>query len=280
LIERIGQERFERYFLRDEALSDEECARLCGLALGEAQNLREFVNQIQIQAEFNSHAPQSSSKTTFSAVAAIEIDNGRPVLGFFHKEIWKGRYRVNEEKRELLLKSLPPKEARHAERFLKQLEFLDRRKTPLYRALETILGTQADYFITGNPDRRRLVTQRTLATKIEVTPSTLNRLISNKSVQLPWGREVPIKTLLPTIKSLLREHLHDLALKHPDFSDEGLRREMERLYGAKLSRQSVAFYRKELGLGGQGLRPRLRPRSSAERGGRGTRKARQTNTAV
>ncbi|MBI4668016.1 MAG: hypothetical protein HY747_02340 [Elusimicrobia bacterium] len=126
-----------------------------------------------------------------------------------------------------------------------------------------MLVWQVDFFVTGNPNRRRPLTQHDLAAKIGIMPNTLTRSISNKSVRLPWNIEVPIKTLLPNAKSLLRERLYRLALKHPDFSDEELKREIERLYGAKLSRRSIAQYRKELGLAG-----------------RGKRKARQTSTAV
>ena len=30
-------------------------------------------------------------------MAGIAVDEGRPTLGFFHREVWKGRYRVDEE---------------------------------------------------------------------------------------------------------------------------------------------------------------------------------------
>lgn len=87
-----------------------------------------------------------------------------------------------------------------------------------------------------------------------MAPSVLNRLISNKSVRLPWGLEAPLKALIPSAKTLLRDRLHDLALSHPGSSDENLRKLMERLHGARLSRRSIAQYRQDLGLGARGKR--------------------------
>lgn len=254
LIQRVGQERFEECFLKDDELSDEDRARSSGITPAQARQLREFVNRLYIQAEFESPAAESATPKVFSAVAGVEVSDGKPVLGFFNREIWKGRYRVDSDKYALLKGSLPQKESQRLEQLLRQLEFLDRRKSTLYRVLEALLEQQADFFVTGDPDRRRPLTQRALASQLEVTPSVLNRLLSNKSIQLPWGLESPLRTLVPSAKSLLRDRFHGFALAHPDLPDEALRRELERAFGAKLSRRSIAQYRKELGLGGRGRR--------------------------
>lgn len=87
----------------------------------------------------------------------------------------------------------------------------------------------------------------------------LNRLISNKSVRLPWGLEAPLKVFVPSAKIMARERLHDLAVASPALSDEGLRVEMRRVHGLSLSRRSISQYRKELGLETSGLRAPARP---------------------
>jgi len=267
LLERIGQERFEECFLQDTTLSDEQRASLCGIAPGEVLQLRKFVDQLYIQAEFENSASNPVPTKVFSAVAGIHIEKGQPVLGFFHRDIWKSRYNINAYKREELLNTLPHRQARRMEYFLKQLEYLDRRKSTLYRILETLVGVQADFFITRDPSRRQPLTQRTLASRLNIAPSVLNRLISNKSFQLPWGLEAPLKVLVPSAKSLLRDLVYRLAIEHTDFSDEDLRQEVHRCHGKRLSRRSIAQYRKELGLAGQGQRnPRLN-QSSYTHGG-------------
>jgi len=88
------------------------------------------------------------------------------------------------------------------------------------------------------------MTQVELAVRIGTEPSALNHLLANKSVQLPWGVEVQIKTLLPNSKTLILGRLEDIALAYPELSDNGLRLEVGRLHGKSLSRQSITQYRK------------------------------------
>jgi hypothetical protein len=250
----VGQENFEENFLRDEeGRSDSERARRCQITPDEARRLREFVDRLYVQSEF-SDSNQAAPSQTFSAVAGIDMENGRPVLGFFNREIWKGRYRVNEGKRAELIRSLSDADARRAEKLIAELEFVERRKSTLFLVLEEIVKAQAEYLKTRDPGKRRPLTQKSLAEKLEISPSVINRLISNKSVRLPWGLEAPMKTFVPSGKAILRGHLHDIAVKNPGLSDEALRLEIKRLHGAALSRRSVAQYRKEFGLGGRGNR--------------------------
>jgi hypothetical protein len=256
LIRRVGQERFEELFLGDGASSDENRARLCGISLKEALRLRDFVDRVYVQSELASPSVEASPAEVYSAVAGVEIVDGRPVLGFFNREIWKGRYRVDEERFGRLRADLSPKELRGAESLLKRLEFLDRRKTTLYRVLEALLVAQADYFVSGIPDRRRPLTQLSLAMDLEISPSVLNRLLSNKSIQLPWGLEAPLKVLVPSAKSLRLDGLYALAQAQPQLSDSGLQKEMARRFAAKLSRRSIAQYRQDLGVGRRGKRDR------------------------
>jgi hypothetical protein len=254
LISRVGQEHFEEFFLRDEQLTDQERADNCAITCAEARELRELIDRLYVQAEFESPSPEAASARSFSAVAGIELDGGRPVLGFFNRDLWKGRYRVDEKKRADALSALSRKEAASADRLLAELEFVERRKSTLYRVLETLIETQGEFLSSGDPGRRRPLTQRAVAARLDIVPSILNRLISNKSVQLPWGLQAPLKVFMPSGKLLARDYLYDLAVALPDVSDEGLRAEMGRAHGLKLSRRSIAQYRKELSLQGRGLR--------------------------
>lgn len=251
LIQRIGQERFEECFLKDKALSIEERAHQCGILTSKATRLLEFVNRLYIQTEFEGGTPMSPETApvpVFSAVAGIEIENAHPILGFFHQDVWKGRYRIDKEKQKQWLASLTPRETLRAKRLLGRLEFFNQRKNTLYRVLESLLEIQAEYLISGNPAKRKPLTQRSLATKLDIETSGLNRLISNKSIQTPWGLEIPIKELLPSSKALLKELLYSLAKAKPGLTDRKLAFELWLQCRARLSRRSIAQYRKELGL--------------------------------
>lgn len=249
LLKRVGQKRFEACFLREEGFTDEERARLCKISREEAARLRELVDGLYVQAEFEGTAPAPPSAQVYSAVAGITVDGERPALAFFNRQVWRGRYQVDEERRRELLEALPPPEARRLDGFLRELGLLERRKSTLYRVLEALIEVQAKFLVSGDPFLRQALTQRELSARLDVSPSVLNRLISNKSLQLPWGLEAPIKALLPSRKSLMRDRLHELAQAIPDLTDEALARSLDGFYGVRLSSRSIAQYRAELGLG-------------------------------
>ncbi len=253
LIQGVGQKKFETCFLKDAVMSDIERAEECDISVTDAERLRDFVNKAFIQAEFEGVVEAPASKV-FSAVAGIEIKDGEPLLAFFHREIWKGRYKVDGEKLAQLLPDLEPAERNRIEKLLRKVEFSDKRKTTLYRALEILLNVQADYLVSGEPGRRRPLSQKTLAKNLEVDPSVLNRLVSNKSIQMPWGMEAPMGVLLPSSKVVNLERLYSIASEKPELSDEGLRAELKSRHGVSLSRRSVAQYRKDLSLSASGSR--------------------------
>jgi RNA polymerase sigma-54 factor len=246
LLSRLGRELFEEVFLRDEALTDRQRAERCAISEREAKRLREFVDTLYIQAEFSAAPSQGAPATVFSSVAGVSVEAGQPVLAFFHREIWKGRYRIDAGRREDVLGALTPTEARGMSDLLRQLELVDRRKTTLYQVLEAVLEAQAEYFITRDPDRRRPLTQRDLASRLEVCPSVINRVITNKAIELPWGVEVPLKDLLPSRKTVLRDQVYLLTSSRPGLTDDAIKGEIDRLFGVSLSRQSISQYRREV----------------------------------
>ncbi len=254
LIKRVGRENFEECFLGDEEATDVERARICDISQAEARSLREFVNRLYVRSEFQANESQAEPAKVYSSVAGISLENGRPVLNFFNREVWKGRYHRDEARYGELKATLRPREASRIEQFLRQVDLLAFRQTTLHGVLELLIERQADYLASGEPARRRPLTQREVAALLKVAPSTLNHLIGNKSVETPWRFEIPLKTLLPSRKAMLRDKLYDLAIQRPEAGDELLRHELRRLYGATISRPSIIQYRKELGLGGSGRR--------------------------
>ena len=254
LMRRVGAETFESVFLHAEAASDEARASEAGISLDEARRLRELVDRLYVREELETPSAAPAPEKTYSVVAGVDVEDGRPALGFFSREIWKGRYRVREAELLALKRSTGAPEWRRLESLVKQLEFVDRRKSTLYRALEELVKAQAEFLSTGEPSKRRPFTQRELASRLGVDAGSLNRLISNKAVRLPWGLEAPLKTLVPSAKTVLRDRLSELAQERPSDSDERLRCELHERFGARLSRRSVAQYRLEIGLAGAGRR--------------------------
>lgn len=265
LIQRMGQELFEENFLGDSALSDERRAAACGISTQEARALREFVDRAYIQAELQLPAAASAPEQVYSVVGGIELDDGRPVIAFFNRTIWKGRYRLDGGRLVALRQSLDFAAARRLDKLVSQVELLERRKTTLYRVLEALLEQQARFFISRDPSARQALTQTAVANRLDISPSVLNRLVSNKCIRLPWGLETPLSALMPSSKRLLLDRVDELVTSHPAYSDQRLGEELSRRFGARLSRRSIAQYRKDLGLAGLQKRQRsLADRAPAE----------------
>lgn len=246
LIQKLGSDLFEQCFLSDQPLTDRERADRSGLSLSEARNLREFVDRLYVKAEFDT--TEAPMEKVYSCVAAVQIEDGRPVLNFLHGETWKGRYRVDSARLELLRPTLPPRDRAKVMGFVSQLQAMDRRKSTLLQLLEALLESQRQFLMHGKAELRRPLTQREIADRIDVSPSVLNRLISNKSIRLPSGHEIAIKTLMPSRKALLRDRLYSIALDHPNDSDTVLGAKLLQFFGARLSRRSISQYRSEVGL--------------------------------
>ena len=254
LIKRIGQENFEAVFSRTRAHRTPSTHDSAAFRKTRPSRFGEFMDRLYVRSEFQSSEDQSPPATVYSSVAGITLEDGRPALGFFNREIWKGRYRTDEARYRELKETLKPRETARIEQFMRQVDLLAFRQTTLYRVLETLIERQAEYLASGDPARRRPLTQREVAASLRVAPSVLNQLISNKSVEAPWRLEIPLKTFLPSRKAMLRDKLYDIAMERPDAGDDLLREELRRLHGATISRPSIIQYRKELGLGVAGQR--------------------------
>lgn len=246
LISRIGAERFEECFLQEHSLCVQERAERCGISAAEAAAIGDLVDQMYVEAEFSAGPEGGPSRDPSAPVAAVEIEGGRPVLAFFNREIWKGRYRLDTDRLAQLMGGIGHEETRQLRAFVHELEEIDRRKSTLYQLLELMLQEQADYFITGALDRRKSVTQKDVARRLGVAASVINRLISNKSIASPWGREVMLKTLFPSRKQVLKDRLFDLLSHQDGRPDRQLRDEIRRRFAVQLSRRSVTAYRLEL----------------------------------
>lgn len=250
LIEEVGQEDFTTLFLRDEeGLTHSERARRCGITEEQAAQLLELVDRLYIQEELEgaAQAPAAAPPPPVcGAVAGIGVEKGKPYLAFFHRDLWKGRYAVDDARRRQLAASLSAKERRALDGLLLELEQLELRKSTLLKVLETILEVQTPFLVSRDAGKLAALTQRELSAKVGSDPSVINRLLAGKSVELPWGLEVPLRSFAPSPKTILKEKLRAIIEELPGASDEALRAELERRHRAKMSRRSVAQYRQEL----------------------------------
>lgn len=247
LLRRIGPERLKECFLEGSGLSRAEKAKRAGVSPAEAGRIEDFLTRLWVREELGGPAPAAPA-AGFAVVAGFVVEDGRPALRFFHREAWKGRWRVDPAALRAWCASRPPPEAAAARRLTSALEFTDRRKTTLLKVLEAVMEAQKAWLVSGDRAHMVPLTQRSVAAAAGADPSVVNRLAANKAVELPWGTQAPLKSLMPSAKSLGKDVLAALALDAPASSDEELRAALA-AQGYALSRRSVAQYRAELGLG-------------------------------
>ena len=89
--------------------------------------------------------------------------------------------------------------------------------------------------------------QTELAKKIGLNPSSVSRAIGGKSIDTPWGEEVPLKHFFPRPKRFKKELLRRLLETEMGLaSDETIRVKLQQKFGVAISRRSVASLRQEL----------------------------------
>src|SRR3989339_310171 len=242
-IKQLGMEDFKKYFLyNDDNLSYSEIAKNTGISVEEVKKIIDLLNEISIQAEFHHPLPLDiSSQIKYNKIASIDKDvKGHFVINLFSPNLVRGRYELDYEK----LKQI---NNRKTQALVNKLELINARKTIIYQILEKLISYQKDFLNTGNLDNRRLLTQKDLSKEINVDPSIVSRIVKNRSVVIPAGREISLQEFFSNkkdIKKLLTRKIIEKNKKK--LSAEKIKQIIKKEYRVNISRRSIAYYLDEL----------------------------------
>jgi RNA polymerase sigma-54 factor len=249
-IQRLGVEKFKRYFLFPEsAMSEEEIARECELAVSEVQKINSLIDDFSILSQFYYPSALSSEAVYYSKVASVEKSREGFVIGYFSPSLARGKYSIDYERLEQLKASqaLTKAEITQVKQLFRKLELINTRKDTLSQILQNIVAHQTLYLESG--DLRALLpfSQKELAKKISLAPSSVSRAINGKSIDTPWGEEIPLKHFFPRPRRFRKELLRQLLETEEGLlSDEVIKLRLREKFGVAISRRSVANLRKEL----------------------------------
>ena len=256
LIRRIGIRDFERYFLYGEdgsSLSD-ICAAV-GVTEAEGRRIMDLVLQVGTRSEFFRPARTAQAHGIhYHCIAAIEQDvrDGENLYFRFLAPHWaRGRYALDYERLEEWKKGreFGPGERRRLKQVLKKIELINMRQDILFQILSRIVTEQSSYLRSRLGHRRRPLSLRELARRIGVAPSTVSRAVGNRSAQMPWGEEIPVKTLLSSQRSVILSILGEWCKRGElgdDLTDETLMRRLASEAGITVSRRTVNECRRKL----------------------------------
>jgi len=250
-IQKIGLENFKRYFLYPElGVSVEEVAQECNLELPEVEEVNNLINEFSIMSEFYHPSTLSLGRGIYySKVASIEKRPEGFVIGYHSPSHARGRYSIDYERFEELKgnSAFSTAEGREIRQLFKRLELINSRKDTVTRILQGIVEKQAPYFESGNGKALLPFSQKELAERIGLVPSSISRAISGKSLETPGGEEKALKDFFPQPRMFRKELVKQLLETEEEFpSDEAIRAKLEQKFGVSISRRSVASLREEL----------------------------------
>jgi len=220
------------------------------LELPEVERINSLINEFSIMSEFyNPSALSSEHGIYYSKVASVERGPEGFVIGYLSPSYARGRYSIDYERFEELKGSgaMTGAEVKEIRQLFKKLELINSRKDTVTRILQNILEKQALYFESGDLKALLPFSQKELAKRIGIVPSSISRTISGKSLDTPWGEEKALKDFFPRPRRFRKELVRRLLeAEKKALSDEVIKAKLEQKFGVSISRRSVASLRKEL----------------------------------
>lgn len=250
-IQKMGRQAFERYFLySEEGVSLPDIAERTGLSLVDVRAIHDMLLEIGAQEEFSLPNRDASMSRAYSCLARLSLEEGgEPVYEFFSPHWARGMYQIRYDLLEDWKQGdrLSGDEKRRLRHLLKRLEIVNLRQNTLFRIIESLTKLQAEFLRSRKDDRKRPISLRMLARRLDLAPSTVSRALSGRSVRMPWGVETPLISLLPGRRNVLREVVGKW-LEEPDLhsTDAQLVERLRQEYGIQVSRRTVNAVRNEL----------------------------------
>lgn len=252
VIQTIGQEKFEKHFLyREGGESHEEIASLCGIAVDDAKKVEDFILEMSVNAEFFHPSALTGNGAVRPTVMGRIIRNadGTYIMAFFSPHLARGQYEINQAALKLWQrdKKLNRIDAARIRKFVGVLEMSNLKQGAFWRTLDYLMVLQKDYFDSQNDARMAPVSLRKVAKFLQFAPSTISRVIGNKSVLLPWDREVLILDLMPgqrrVVLSILDRMMADGVA---NMTDARLAKHIAEKFGVRVSRRTITACRHAL----------------------------------
>ncbi len=257
-IRTIGADKFRKYFLlAEEALSEDEIAVACEIPVSWTRAINNLVNETAVMDEFYSASSLTSNSINYTKIAVIERQGSGLRINYFSKSLARGRYIIDYDKFEKYAaeKCTTEKEIRTISALFKKLEMINICKDTLHMVLVKLIQKQSAYIDSGMFADLLPLSQKEMAVQLGINPSRLSRAVKFKTIELPCGREVTLKSLFPNPRkfrmSLVKQVLQS-GKRHS--SDIVIQSELADKYGINISRRTVANMRNELKIPAGGKR--------------------------
>lgn len=260
----IGKDRFRELLYK--GVNVGEIAEKCKLTGEEKEIFKIFLDKFELEKivsgtrDFFPDEGIKRSDTRVFKIATIEREGDKLVIYPCAGESYltKGKYRINHNQFEQLYKEgrFTQGKIRQVFKTFRMLDLVNRRTSTIYRIIQHIKERQSDYLYSGNIDDLQPLTRRELANKIGVHPSSITRVMVNKSILTPQNKEKSLEFFFPSPKEINKGYVKNLIEEEgillqngtpsSPYSDETIRSKLYQDYHILVSRRTVTKYRKEL----------------------------------
>ena len=166
---------------------------------------------------------------------------------------------MSKELIDTLKNKIDTTESEHKEDSKSFIKGLERRQQTLLLVSEYLIEAQSGYLLDSS--EKRAISNKEVASKLNISQSTVSRIVRNKYLQLP-GKVLLLKDLIEKrvnryedgadvtsndLKFLIQELIKNEEKSDP-FSDERLRDALKAQFKVNLSRRTIAKYRLDLNI--------------------------------
>jgi len=166
---------------------------------------------------------------------------------------------MSKELIDALKNKIDATESEHKEDSKSFIKGLERRQQTLLLVSEYLIEAQSGYLLDSS--EKRAISNKEVASKLNISQSTVSRIVRNKYLQLP-GKVLLLKDLIEKrvnryedgadvtsndLKFLIEELIKNEEKSNP-FSDERLRDALKAQFKVNLSRRTIAKYRLDLNI--------------------------------
>ncbi|HEY0076358.1 MAG TPA: hypothetical protein VGB77_19825 [Abditibacteriaceae bacterium] len=223
----------------------EELSEKFGCSLAEAQEVLEAADRVYMADTYEASgaAPAQHARAGASAaqqveepVAFVQVVEGQLAIQFHQDSVYAQRYRIKPNAvKELKNDPNLPALAREV---LSRARFINQRLSALSRLIMTLCSQQMDYLSTGDMRQLKPLAQAELARQLGEHPSTVSRLIRNKSIETPYG-VIPLLFLCQSKTDVVAR----LIAQFPKLTDYQVVIRLREDYDCQIARRTVAYHR-------------------------------------
>jgi len=226
--------------------------------------LRPWVTVGQLEGAQVAHDAAALLQTQASPILGKIRETNQNLTFFYHRDSYAREYRFDEEGVNLLM-SRPDFPAERAG-VLRRLRLINTRNRLTHALMQAVLASQAAYLRSGHTLALLPLTQAEISARLRsesnlsvvADPGRISRLVRVLSIALPSGKVVPLCELFPKPRQV-HCHFVDHVIKREKawmlegvlwepLTDEAIAAILEREYGIRLLRRTVANIRHDLAI--------------------------------